>query len=205
MFLVMREIRGKSPSELVETFSGRLADVETFASNPRFMLHKTNGYTVKQFLARMTDHVERASGLQSRYLEYIGGKGVSRYEIEHIWANHPERHTAEFSNATDFAEYRNRIGGLLLLPKPFNASFGDLPYDKKLEQYNGQQNLLTRSLHLKCYDHNPRFLSYVSSSGLPFKAHPQFMKADLDARQDLYRQIAEEIWNPARLEQEAAK
>lgn len=45
------------------------------------------------------------------------------YEIEHIWADHPQRHTNEFSHPSDLAEHRNRIGGLLLLPKSFNASY----------------------------------------------------------------------------------
>ena len=91
---------------------------------------------------------------------------------------------------------------MLLLPKLFNASYSDLPYEKKLEHYNNQ-NLLARSLHLQCYDHNPGFLAYVRRSGLPFTPHPQFKKADLDARQELYGRIAEEIWHPARLEREA--
>jgi hypothetical protein len=47
---------------------------------------------------------------------------------------------------SDFQEHRNRIGGLLLLPKSFNASYGDLPYAEKREHYFGQ-NLLAKSLH----------------------------------------------------------
>ena len=36
-----------------------------------------------------------------------------------------------------------------------------------------------------------------------FRGHAEFKKADLDARQDLYRRLAEQIWNLDRLEQEA--
>jgi hypothetical protein len=50
------------------------------------------------------------------------------------------------SHPADFAAYRNRIGALLLLPKSFNASYGDLPYQEKLSHYNSP-NLLARSLH----------------------------------------------------------
>ncbi|MGI8815666.1 MAG: hypothetical protein ACR2G2_10455 [Pseudonocardia sp.] len=59
-------------------------------------------------------------GPPSRYEDYVA-TGPSRCEVEHIWANHAERHTDEFAHAADFAEYRNRIGGLLLLPKSFNG------------------------------------------------------------------------------------
>ena len=33
-------------------------------------------------------------------------------EIEHIWADHPERHDDEFSHPSEFAEYCNRIVSL---------------------------------------------------------------------------------------------
>jgi hypothetical protein len=61
------------------------------------------------------------------------GTGRKDYEIEHIWADHPELDTDEFSHPSEFREYRYRIGGLLLLPKSFNASYGDLPYAEKSE------------------------------------------------------------------------
>ncbi len=71
--------------------------------------------------------METQSGQPSHYLDYVS-EGKTRYEVEHIWADHPERHTDEFGHPADFAEHRNRIGGLLLLPKSFNASYGDLTY-----------------------------------------------------------------------------
>jgi hypothetical protein len=37
---------------------------------------------------------------------------------------------------------------------------------------------------------------------LPFTPHIEFKKAGLDARQHLYRRLAEELWTPARLQQE---
>lgn len=104
---------------------------------------------------------------------------------------------------SEFQEYRNRIGGLLLLPKSFNASCGDLPYAEKRGHYAGQ-NLLARSLHESAYDHNPGFKRFVAESGLPFRAHAEFKEADLDARQALYQQLAERIWSPERLAQEVA-
>ena len=84
------------------------------------------------------------------------------------------------------------------MPKSFNASYGDLTYPDKLPHYN-TQNLLARSLHPQCYDHNPGFLRFKEESGLPFVPIAEFEKADLEARSLLYRQIAERIWNPADL------
>lgn len=76
----------------------------------------------------------------------------------------------------------------------------------RLHGMNGRQihRLLARSLHEQAYDHNPGFRRFIEESGLPFCAHAGFKKADLDARQELYRTLAERIWNPDRLAQEAA-
>lgn len=201
MFLVMKDIRGKSLPALVETLRAKLAaEKETFSSTERLRVHQQNRYSIHQILARMTDYIERESGMPSRFAEYVSEKGT-RHEVEHIWANHYDGHRDEFASAADFGEYRNRIGGLLLLPKSFNASFQDMAYEPKREHYVAQ-NLLARSLHDAAYDHNPGFSAFLTRTGLPFKAYPHFTKADLDARQDLYRRVAELVWNPARLDRE---
>lgn len=199
MFLVIKDIRGKPPTELAETLVARLAeDEDSFAGNDRFHLHGMNGKPIHRLLARMTDYIETRSGRSSRYEEYITRRGKNGYEVEHIWANHYERHSDEFSHPTDFAEYRNRIGGLLLLPKSFNASYGDLPYEQKREHYL-KQNLLAQSLHELAYQNDPGFKRLVNESGLDFRPHLKFTKADLDARQELYGQVAELVWSPANL------
>lgn len=195
MFLVMRDIRGMAPQPLAAKLHEILSkETETFVSNDRLRVHQQNRYAIHRLLARLTDYLETQSGQASRYAEYVS-EGPGRYEVEHIWADHPERHTDEFAHASDFAEQRNRIGGLLLLPKSFNASYGDLPYPEKLKHYR-TQNLLAHSLHPDCYSHNPGFLKLIASSGLPFRPYETFKKADIDERGQLYRQIAERVWNP---------
>jgi hypothetical protein len=202
MFQLLRDIRDKSVAELVTLLRQRLeADSVTFASNDHFFLTKMNGPQIHYLLARMTDYAETQSGMASHYLEYAK-RGRKGYEIEHVWADHFERHRDEFSDPNEFHQYRNRIGGLLLLPKSFNASYRDLPYAEKREHYLGQ-NLLARSLHEKAYDHHPGFRHFIEKSGVPFRPHAEFKKADLDARQALYRQLAERIWDPAVLDEEA--
>lgn len=200
MFVVMKDIRGKSVDELVEILANKLADsdVPIFSDRPFFSLHGMNGRTLHRLLARMTEYVEVGAGQSSRYLEYAQRGGKDAYEIEHIWADHAEWHVDEFAHPSEFADYRNRIGGLLLLPKSFNASFGDMTYEEKRSHYFGQ-NLLAASLDSQAYKSNPRFLRFIERSGLPFHAHEEFKKADLDARQQLYTQLAEQVWDPDRL------
>lgn len=196
MFVVMKDIRGLDPEPLAERLRDRLADEkETFASNDRLTVHQQNRYSIHRILARLTDFVETGSGQASRYLEYVS-EGKTRYEVEHIWANHPRRHSDEFDHESDFQSFRNRIGGLLLLPKSFNASYGDLVYEKKLPHYRGQ-NLLAQSLHPETYERNPGFVGFIKSSGIPFRPMEHFAKADLEERGELYRQLASRVWDPA--------
>ena len=122
--------------------------------------------------------------------------------MEHVWANHPKRHDDEFPILADFAEYRNRIGGLLLLQKSFNQSYGDMTYTRKQKHYL-KQNLLAQSLHEDAYERDPGFKHFIVNSSLPFRPHEQFKSADLDARQSLYQGLAEQIWNPNRLAEAA--
>lgn len=200
MFSLARDVRRKEAQDLARLLHSRLNGEESFAGNAYwFGLHQRNASKVHYLLARLTDFVEMQSGrLPSRYHEYIQRGGNDAYEIEHIWADHPELHDDEFEHPEDFKRSRDRIGGLVLLPKRFNASFGDLEYVAKLEHYYGQ-NLLAKSLHERAYENNPGFVNFARTSGLPFRPHPEFKRADNDARQELYLRIAERIWDPEKL------
>lgn len=210
VFLILRDIRGKGPTELVGLLSARLdeqgCDFDGTSDRKRngftgFGLNQWSMRYIKVLLARMTAHLEAASGVHSQTSDYlVDGRG--RFEIEHIWADHPERHTDEFASPAEFAEWRNRFGGLLLLPKTFNASYGDLPYAEKRQHYVSQ-NLLARSLHEQCYERHPGFLAYIREAGLSFEPLPQFRKAEMESRQHLYRLLADRVWDPQQLVHEA--
>ena len=194
MFSLMRDIRGKKADELIELLYEKLEeDNVTFAHNNQYRLQSSRDKKKMRFvLARMTDYVETQSGQDSRYQEYI------KYDIEHIWANHPELHEEEFDHEYDFQEYRDRIGGLLLLSPKRNKNFSDRSYEEKLEDYL-KENLLAQSLHERIYQRNPDFQKFIQRSRLEFRPCSNFKKADLDGRQELYQQLAKRIWNPERL------
>lgn len=207
MFLVMKEIRSLSPSNLAQVLGKKLGEEnENFdqsgerGQNAVPRLNKRNRKALRRMLARMTDYIEVKSGMASRFEEFVGNE--VKYEIEHIWADKFDRHKDEFDNEREFSECRNQFGGLLLLPKSFNASYGDMPYGKKLAEYNSG-NLLARSLHSNCYQNNPGFLRFVEDSGLPFQSVKNFTKENFDERGELYRQIAKLVWNPEDLMQES--
>lgn len=195
-------IRGRNCKELSDELYKRIrAEIKPFGS-VILQLHGQNRRKIHLILARMTDYIENNSSKQPlHYHEYIRRKGNNSYEIEHIWANNYEMHRDEFSHQYEFEAYRDRIGGLLLLPKKNNASYGDLPYKEKREHYISE-NLLAQSLHEKSYKNKSGFSGFkqfIDQSQLSFRAYPEFKKNDLDERQKLYELIAERIWNPERL------
>jgi hypothetical protein len=195
MFNVMRDIRGLGVQKLAKTLREQLKAVnETFDSNDDLYVHQQNRGQLHKILARITDYITVASGGASVYAE-LNNAGKVRYEVEHIWADHPERHTDEFAHEADFSRHRNRIGDLLLLPRQFNASYNDDPYEEKLPHYF-RQNLLAASLNPLSYEKNPGFISFIKSSGLSFKAYEQFRASAITERGDLYRGIAKKVWNP---------
>jgi len=195
IFTIMRDIRGLAPDDLAKALRDYLLKVdETFDDNDGLYVHQQNRGQLHKVLARITDHITVGSGQASTYTELTNDAKV-KYEVEHIWADHPERHTDEFAHESDFARYRNRIGDLLLLPKQFNASYNDDPYEKKLPHYYGQ-NILAASLNPLSYDKNPGFIAFIKSSGLAFKPYEEFKAADLTERGILYRNIAKLVWNP---------
>ena len=202
MFQLMKKIRDLDVTELAEVLRTEVAEIpETFEGIKDFYLHQQNQRRVHHLLARMTYHIEQKSGTESSFETYKSREIKKPFEIEHVWANKYERHTDEFTTEEEFAQYRNRFGGLLLLPRGFNQSLGADTYEEKVKAYFGQ-NLLVKSLNEQCYRNNPSFMNYVNQSGLPFRPHHEFRKVDIDARQELYRKICEEIWSPARFDTE---
>lgn len=195
MTALMFRIRGLSVSELARELHRYLVDEkETFDSDADLYVHQQNRGQLHKILARLTDHITTQSGQASNYVELTGGTGV-KYEVEHIWANHPERHTDEFVQETDFARHRNRVGGLLLLPKQHNGSYNDDTYEQKRPRYFSQ-NLLAASLDPQAYEKNPGFVRFVRSRGLDFRPYDAFTATSVTERGDLYRAIAKQVWNP---------
>jgi len=181
--LFPRELKEKA-SQFEYNFDG-FEDLRMQGQNKRF---------IHFLLARITKHIEQKSGIASNFETYTSREIDKPFQVEHIWSDEFEEHRDEFEQKSDFEEYRNRIGALLLLPEGFNQSYGALPYEKKLPHYYGQ-NFLTKSLNQQCYEKNPSFLKYITDSKLPFKSHSSFKKRDIVQRQELYRKICEEIWD----------
>ena len=198
MFNLMKRIRNRSVHDvraiLIEWLN---SEQEQLDGIRYFGLTQRNRKHIRYLLARITAWLDSRLGREATVFDYLTRNRKHPYEVEHIWANHYEEHEHEFTNSYDFWRDRNRIGGLVLLPKDFNASYGDMPYKQKVNHYS-VQNPLVRSLHPLAYQNNPSFLYLCDKYDLPFKSYPDsYTKADLAERQELYWKLAELVWDPA--------
>lgn len=142
IYLFCKEIRRKPISDIKQLISKNSIEVPELMGSPT--LNQQNGRKLKILLALITEIVAR----NSDEADYILNKQNKNnpIEIEHIWSNHYEKHQEEFDSEIDFNQTRNNIGGLLLLPKSFNASYSDSSYEIKVEHYFSQ-NILAQSLN----------------------------------------------------------
>lgn len=195
IFTLMKEVRNKDLKDLAQTLRTKIEEMEeTLDGLGTFGLHQQNRRFVHFFLARITQFIEEKTGMDGNIVKYLSKEIKNPFEIEHVWADKFEEHADEFDEPLEFEEMRNKLGDLLLLPGDFNRSYGDSSYEDKLPHYFGQ-NLLARSLHPKCYENNPSFLKFIEEYNLPFKSYNEFKKQQIIERQELYKKIAQKIWD----------
>ena len=195
IYSLVKKVRDKSPEELAQIYKKEIKNLDVNLSGIKnFGMHQQNKTFVKFLLARITNYLEDNSGVPSSFNQYMSDEIKKPLQVEQIWEDKYVRFKNEFDQRDDFNSYRNKIGGLLLLPKGTNQSFSDDPFVKKLPHYL-KQNLLAQSLHEDSYKRNPNFLNFIKESGLPLKPYTQFKKSDLEERTKLYEKICEQIYS----------
>lgn len=177
------KLRGQDVNELRTFLSSDPMGCDSPQSFP--VLNQQNSKKIRVMLSLLTEIVAR----ETTHSEYLLNTG--NIEIEHIWADHPEQHLDE-CNESEFPGIRNRIGDLLVLPKSFNASYGDLSYSHKVIGYLAQ-NILAGTLNRDRYGNFPGLAKFMERSGLAFKPYDVFDRQAIDERSELYKQIL--LWN----------
>lgn len=204
LFLLSKKVRRKPLTELLPMLQDEINGMEFQITNFRYFgLNLWSIRYMRHLLGRLTEYTEVQSGLPSHFPLYVSSDIKNPYDIEHVIANHYERHADEYSSEEEFQSYRNNIGSLILLPRDKNRSFSDLPSEVKIPRYAGE-NLLARSLCEAGYINNPQFLRFIEGSALPFQPCTQFTSSVVREREALYRLLAERIWGVEVLEQQIA-
>ena len=199
-----REVRDLSLEDLTARLYAELTKpgVDNFDTAPPSLSGSTRR-KVHRLLARLTSFVEIHAGSGTDpYAELVVVSGRSRFDIEHIWPNRYPDYADLFETPAEFADYRNRLGSLLLIPHSFNTSYNAMTVEAKLPLYGrSDHHLLVASLAKATYERNPSFRNWTNLTGLDFKAYEgePFTKQSSSERTDLYRSLAQSIWAPERV------
>jgi uncharacterized protein with ParB-like and HNH nuclease domain len=208
MFGLAKELRNRDIKEIREILSKKIHDLqESFDGIDNWSLNLGNKPNMYYMLSRMTSWLEEQPIEEGKQVPdswpawdtYFARNLSDPWEVEHIWANHYERHTAEFSSDSAFQEARNRFGALLLLPKSVNASLSDLSVQEKVPVYL-KQNLLARLANSESMQNDPRLKAKVSKLSTAAEAIGGEMdEAQIARRTAFYKSLCLEIWNPVNL------
>jgi hypothetical protein len=161
-----------------------------------FGLRGTNRHQIKYLLARLTAYAMKGCGRRGDVGEYLSE--THPYQIEHLFANKPERHREEVTDALRFRSLRNQLGGLVLLPASDNASLGAMPLQEKIARY-GRQNVLVGVLN-RDYHQNFKDLREFAKenrveSFLRAFSGKASMAEIIGVRQELYLRLCARIWS----------
>jgi hypothetical protein len=165
-----------------------------------FGLRGTNRHQIKYLLARITAYAMEGCGLRAGVDEYLSDSRP--YQVEHLFANIPERHRKEVPDLLQFRTLRNQLGGLALLPASDNAAYGAMPLQDKIIRY-GRQNVLLGVLNKDYHSTFGKLRKFAKENQVeryvrPFPANAS-MSEVTKIRQELYLRLCAQIWSVERL------
>jgi hypothetical protein len=201
-FALAKELRNKSPEELLTYVRTEWPKYDQIIPDLSKMTYeKADKSDLLYVLARIAAHLEDKIALTNRVgfsTYWQRDRGRKTFDIEHLLKDAfdpgalPAGHG--FADAKDYAEHRNLIGALALLPRSRNRSLQDKPYREKLVAY-ATENVLTQTLCSALYESNPNVASYVvDNPGVGLSAVTDFGKSHIAERAAMYVAVAKQVW-----------
>ncbi|NLH80098.1 MAG: DUF262 domain-containing protein [Phyllobacteriaceae bacterium] len=201
-FSLTKDLRGKSSGEVLayvrDNWSAPLAAIQGLGA---LRYTRADRSDILYVLARVAAYLEDAFALTNRVgfsVYWQRDRGGKTFDIEHLLCEKFDSTKLPFSHgfadAKDYADRRNLIGALVLLPRSRNRSLQDKPYSEKISAY-ATENVLTQTLCDSLYLSNPNVTDFLSDhAGLKMSSLPQFGAAEIELRGKLYSDLAKLIW-----------
>lgn len=167
--------------------SGRFDD-----SFKRMTSDELQVYRLRYILAKLNQHVELSAYGETEGTRWLKNYVANEFQIEHIQPQNPcQEALDEFGKATDPAII-NRLGNLVLVEKPINASLGNKPYSKKRLVYPQSKILLVHAI-----SERPKIGANTSIDRAVRELEPftEWNEASVMNRQAKLGGMAREIWN----------
>ncbi|MFC1441358.1 DUF262 domain-containing protein [Streptacidiphilus sp. N1-10] len=196
--LIPRLRRCATRDDVADVLSAALPST-AFESVCTFGMRGNNKAQVRYLLARLTAYIETGCRRPNLIAEYLGEERA--WQIEHLYANHPERHRHEVPDAAAFRALRARLGVLVLLRRSDNASYNDLPLEEKRLRY-ARENVLAAVLAPDYRKNNPTLKGFIADNGIEQQFREfgnESLTRVVEVRGELYRRLCAKIWAPAAL------
>jgi len=203
-----QNIRDKSLEEITNEFNTQIIeDINNSLdrddiTNITYELFKRTNYNsfdgkrfLRYFFGRIEHFISENTTIASdNYNNLVNNNGgVGGYHIEHILGISDENKEL-FVSEDEFDEYRNKLGGLVLLNNRVNISLGNKSYLNKLKGYEGKGTLYAYTLMENFYQNNPNFRDFQSKYNLNFKHYDEFKKFEIEERHQLLFELVKIIW-----------
>ncbi|MFZ2642095.1 MAG: DUF262 domain-containing protein [Verrucomicrobiia bacterium] len=149
-------------------------------------------YRLRYILAKLNQHVELSAYGETEGTRWLKNYVANEFQIEHIHPQNPcQEALDEFGQATDPA-ITNRLGNLVLVEKPINASLGNKPYSKKRLVYPQSKLLLVHAI-----SERPKIGANTSIDRAVRELEPfvAWNEMGVISRQAKLGSMAREIWN----------
>ncbi|CAG9933199.1 DUF262 domain-containing protein [Candidatus Nitrotoga arctica] len=149
-------------------------------------------YRLRYILAKLNQYVEVSAYGETEGTKWLKNYVANEFQIEHIQPQKPcQEALDEFGNVSDPAII-NRLGNLVLVEKPINASLGNKPYSKKRLVYPQSKLLLVHSI-----SERPKIGTNTSIDRAVRELEPfaDWNEEAVISRQAKLGSMAREIWN----------
>ena len=166
--------------------SGRFDD-----SFKRMTSDELQVYRLRYILAKLTQHVQMSAYGATDSTKWLKNYVANEFQIEHIQPTNPcQEAIDEFGTVTDPA-ITNRLGNLVLVEKPINASLGNKPFSKKRLVYMQSKLLLVHAI-----SERPKIGANTSIDRAVRDLQPfaEWNELSVTARQTKLGSMAREIW-----------
>jgi hypothetical protein len=193
------QLRKCSTPQDVSTLLSAELSTTSFEPVTTFGMRGNNKAQVRYLLARLTAYVETGCDKPNLLADYLSEERT--WQIEHLYANHPQRHSHEVPDPVTFRSLRARLGVLVLLRRSDNASYNDLPLETKRRRY-ARENGLAAILAPDHRKNNPALRTFIARNNI--ESHfrefgSETMPRVAEIRGELYRRLCARIWDPAAL------
>ncbi len=103
-------------------------------------------YRLRYILAKLNQHVEICAYGETEGTRWLKNYVANEFQIEHIQPTNPCKDAMDEFGAVSDPNIINRLGNLVLVEKPINASLGNKPFSKKRLVYPQSKLLLVHAI-----------------------------------------------------------